>query len=38
VADELHFINGDERHDAGVNAYVDAIADGVDDCGARLGR
>lgn len=36
VADELHFINGDERHDAGVQAYATAIADGVDQCKALL--
>lgn len=38
VADELHFISDGERHDAGVEAYAQAIADGVDRCDAALGN
>jgi hypothetical protein len=38
VADELHFINGDLRQDAGVQAYADAIADGVDQCAELIDR
>jgi hypothetical protein len=30
--DELHFITGSQRQDAGVEAYSRAIADGVDQC------
>ena len=37
VGDELHFIEGAERRDLGVHAYVDVVADGVDECRSRLG-
>jgi hypothetical protein len=36
VGDELHFINGSQRQDAGVRAYTQAIANGVDQCAALL--
>jgi hypothetical protein len=36
VRDELHFTTDSQRQDAGVQAYSDAIADGVDECKARL--
>ena len=36
VADELHFINGSQRQDAGVQAYTQAIANGVDQCASLL--
>ncbi len=36
VGDELHFIAGGQRQDAGVQAYARAIADGVDRCAALL--
>jgi len=36
VDDELHFITGGQRQDAGVEAYTQAIAEGVDQCRSLL--
>jgi hypothetical protein len=36
VGDELHFIDDGQRQDAGIRAYTQAIADGVDRCNALL--